>query len=101
MDVVHSSKRRLIRVCSSLRGARRSSSGSDPSLFEGIFPSSQRRGGCAVNEKPRSYLIPLRRGGQFGCVLPIYHDRRKHRLDDPSTLSIFSAAVVWNASVSG
>ena len=54
-------------MCSSLRGARRSSSGSDPSLFEGIFPSSQRRGGCAVNEKLRSHLIPRRRGGQFGA----------------------------------
>src|SRR5437870_8471256 len=25
-----------------------------------------RRGGCAVNKKSRSYLVPRRRGGQFG-----------------------------------
>src|SRR6267143_1728708 len=31
-----------------------------------VFPSSQRRGGRAVNKKSRSHLIPRRRGGQFG-----------------------------------
>src|SRR5712691_5163043 len=30
---------------------------------EGSFPSSQRRGGCAINKKARSYLISRRRGG--------------------------------------
>ena len=35
-------------------------------IAEPIFPSSQRRGGCAVNKKPRSHLVPHRRGGQFG-----------------------------------
>ena len=39
------------------------------SLFERIFPSSQRRGGCAVIEKARSRLDPRRRDGQTGKIL--------------------------------
>jgi hypothetical protein len=32
------------------------------------FPSSQRRGGCAVNYKLRSHLVQRRRGGRFGAI---------------------------------
>src|ERR1043166_5461359 len=35
-------------------------------LYTPTFPSSQRRGGCAANRKPRSHLVPRRRGGQTG-----------------------------------
>jgi hypothetical protein len=31
-------------------------------VYDAAFPSSQRRGGCAVNEKPRSCLIPRQTG---------------------------------------
>ena len=44
-------------------------------VYEGVnelesseFPSSQRRGGCAVNLMSRSHLFSRRRGGQFGKV---------------------------------
>src|SRR5437870_13801869 len=33
-------------------------------LETGVIPLLLRRGGCAVNKKSRSHLIPLRRGGR-------------------------------------
>src|ERR1051326_1118924 len=38
---------------------------------QATFPSSQRRGGCAANQMPRSHLFPRRRGGQFGKMLSL------------------------------
>src|SRR5438034_7548279 len=36
-------------------------------LRQAKFPSFRRRGGCAIQKKPRSHLIPRRRGGRSRC----------------------------------
>jgi hypothetical protein len=39
-------------------------------FLRAIFPSSLRRGGCAVNEMSRSILCPRRRGGYARRIYP-------------------------------
>jgi len=51
-----------------------------PALYEGVnelqdrvFPSSERRGGCAIKKMLRSLLMKRRRGGQSRITLQRQH----------------------------